>query len=239
MRISVALAAYRGEAYIEEQISSILCQLGENSELIVSGDMPGGETEKIVEAMALSDSRARYLKGGGGGVIANFENALKYASGGVIFLSDQDGVWLPGKVEACVKEIENGASLVLHDTKLTDGKLNVTDESFFKVNGSKPGFLNNYIHNSYMGCCMAFTKEMCRLSLPFPENIPMHDQWIGLLAEKYGKVSFLETPYLLHRCHGGNVTGGKTSVSDKIRWRVNLALTLGKRINEINKNCVE
>lgn len=234
MRVSVALAAYRGEKYIEAQLNSILRQLGENDEVIVSDDFPG-ETGKIVERISESDSRVRCIKGEGKGVISNFENALKACSGDVIFLSDQDDVWLPGKVEACLEEIENGASLVLHNTKLTDGELSVTEESFFKVNGSKPGFLNNCIHNSYMGCCMAFTREILNLSLPFPENIPMHDQWIGLLAEKYGKVSFIEEPFLLHRCHGENVTGGRTSLKDKIRWRFNLALNLKKRINDISK----
>ena len=45
--ISVALAAYKGEKYIEEQIRSILPQLSYNDEIIVSDDRPGGMTEKI------------------------------------------------------------------------------------------------------------------------------------------------------------------------------------------------
>lgn len=234
MRISVALAAYHGEEFIEEQLRSILEQLGENDEILVSDDAPGGETQQKVEAMAEKDSRIRYLKGSGRGVIANFENALSNCTGDVIFLSDQDDVWLPGKVQACLKEIvENSADLVLHDTKLTDGELNVTESSFFKVNGLRKGLLNNYLRNSYMGCCMAFNRKILNMSLPFPADIPMHDQWIGLLAEKYGKVSVLEEPYLLHRCHGNNVTGGKTSAGDKIRWRFDLAKNLLKKFREL------
>lgn len=233
MRLSVALAAYHGEEYIEPQLLSILEQLGTEDEVIVSDDAPGGETQRIVERLAECDKRVRYLKGNGGGVIKNFENALSNALGDVIFLSDQDDVWLPGKVEAVLKEIDLGADLVLHDTKLTDAELNVTEESFFKVNGSKKGFKENFIHNSYMGCCMAFTREICEMSLPFPEDIPMHDQWIGMLAERFGRVTFIEKPYLLHRCHGGNVTGGKTSLKDKILWRVKLAVRLKERINEL------
>lgn len=233
MRLSVALAAYHGEKYIEAQLLSILEQLGREDEVIVSDDAPGGETQKIVESLAQRDKRVRYLQGSGCGVIKNFENALSNASGDVIFLSDQDDVWLPGKVEATLREIENGADLVLHDTKLTDAELNVTQESFFKVNGSKKGFKENFIHNSYMGCCMAFTRKISEMSLPFPDGIPMHDQWIGMLAERFGKVSFIEEPYLLHRCHGDNVTGGKTTLKDKILWRAKLADCLKRRIKEL------
>ena len=49
MKISVALAAYKGEQYIAEQIQSILNELGENDELIISDDCPEGETFGVVE----------------------------------------------------------------------------------------------------------------------------------------------------------------------------------------------
>ena len=39
----------------------------------------------------------------------------------------------------------------------------------------------------------------------------MHDQWIGLIATRLGRVVFLEEPLLFYRRHGGNVSGGKTS----------------------------
>ena len=51
MKISVALAAYKGEQYIAEQLDSILGQLGENDEVIVSDDYPAGKTRDIVADM--------------------------------------------------------------------------------------------------------------------------------------------------------------------------------------------
>ena len=44
--ISVVLAAYKGEKYIGAQVESIISQLGENDELIVSDDFPTGDTRK-------------------------------------------------------------------------------------------------------------------------------------------------------------------------------------------------
>ena len=88
MKVSVALAAYNGEKYIEEQLVSILRQLRSDDEVIVSDDNPGGETEHIVRTMAASDGRIHYFKGPGKGVIKNFEYAVSKTTGDIIFLSD-------------------------------------------------------------------------------------------------------------------------------------------------------
>lgn len=223
MKISVALAAYNGEKYIGEQIESILPQLGEDGEIVVSDDFPLGKTRAVVEFYSAYDSRVKYIEGTGEGVCRNFENALHHCSGDIIFLCDQDDVWMPEKVERVVSAFENGADVVLHDAFMTDGELNVTDESFFKLNGSKKGLLKNFIKNSYMGCCMAFRREFESEFLPFPDGLAMHDWWIGLNAEANGKVEFINEPLIKHRCHGGNVTGGKTTAMQKIKWRVQMA----------------
>ena len=90
--ISVALAAYKGEKYIEEQIRSILPQLSHDDEIIVSDDRPGGMTEKIVKKIAMEDSRVVWVEGKSKGVVTNFVNAIRYCKGDKIFLCDQDDV---------------------------------------------------------------------------------------------------------------------------------------------------
>ena len=226
MKVSVCMAAYRGERYIEEQMRSILSELRAGDELLVSDDAPGGETERIVRSIAQEDARVRYLCGEGKGVVRNFERVLSAASGDVLFLSDQDDVWLSGKVEAVLREIERGACLVVHDARIVDESLHELAPSFFATRHSRPGFLHNFLRNGYMGCCMALTRPVLERALPFPPDLPMHDQWLGLTAERTGRVCFLPTAYLLYRQHGGNVTGGKTSLSQKLRWRWSLLRAL-------------
>ena len=229
MKISVALAAYKGEQYIAEQIGSILGQLGENDELIVSDDFPKGKTRAVVEAISSKDKRIIYLEGPGKGVVKNFENALKACSGDVIFLSDQDDVWLPGKVEAVMNEIKNGAKLVLHDASRTDADLQITSPSCFEVHGANASFARNLLKNTFVGCCMAFTKDLLDMTMPFPEGIAMHDWWIALIAlKKNQKTVLLKKPFILWRRHGENVTGGKTGTVQKIKWRLNMLLSLAR-----------
>lgn len=220
--ISVVLAAYKGEKYICAQIGSILGQLGENDELIVSDDFPKGKTKDAVFERFGDDSRIVYLEGPSKGVIENFEFAISRARGEYIFLCDQDDVWLDGKVQTVVEKLENGADLVLHNALIVDGKLHKTGETAFEINRTKKGFIRNIIKNSYQGCCMAFRSELKKYILPFPKKIPMHDQWIGLIAEKHGNVVFIDEPLILYRRHGGNVTGNGSGFITKIKWRTDI-----------------
>lgn len=227
MKISVALAAYKGEKYITEQIESILSQLGSNDELIVSDDFPDGEMRGIVENMASCDVRIKYIRGEGKGVVRNFENALKACSGDVIFLCDQDDVWMPDKVETVMKEFENGAELVLHDALITDAALETINPSCFSVHGANLSFTKNLVKNTFVGCCMAFTKELLAETMPFPDGIAMHDWWIALVAlKKNRKAVLVEKPLIKWRRHGENVTGSKTSAAQKIVWRLRMLSAL-------------
>lgn len=220
--ISVVLAAYKGEKYIYAQVESILKQLGENDELIISDDFPSGKTKESISELMSRDKRIVYINGPGRGVVANFELAISEARGDFIFLSDQDDVWLDGKVDRVVRELEGGADLVLHNADITDGELNKTGETAFELNRTKTGLFNNIIKNSYQGCCMAFRSELKNFILPFPKKLPMHDQWIGLMAEKHGRVSLIDEPLILYRRHGGNVTGGGSGILTKIKWRAEI-----------------
>ena len=228
--ISVALAADKGEAYIEEQLRSILPQLSHEDEIVVSDDKPGGETERIVRRVMADDPRVLYMEGPGRGVAANFVNAIRACKGDKIFLCDQDDVWLPDKVRRIMAAFDGGATLVLHNAYVTDKDLNITDYSFFEKRGSKRGFLRNIVKNSYMGCCMAFDRKLLKHILPMPKYIPMHDQWIGLMGEVYGKVVLIDTPLIYYRVHGGNVTGKATTTQQKINWRKYLIKRLFGRI---------
>lgn len=229
MKISVALAAYKGERYIAEQLDSIISQLGENDEIIVCDDYPQGDTCGIVKKYINQDKRIRYIEGEGKGVVRNFENALKACSGDVIFLCDQDDVWLPDKVSCVMAEIQKGADIVLHDASVTDGALNITEPSFFAIHKSNVDYKSNLMRNTFVGCCMAFTKEVMLDTIPFPKDLPMHDWWIALAAIKKGyKAVLLEKPLILWRRHGDNVTGGKTSFMQKIKWRVKMILSLAR-----------
>lgn len=217
--ISVVLAAYKGEKYIAAQVESILSQLGEDDELIISDDYPEGETYNSISGIIENDRRVRYIRGKGQGVIKNFEHLIENAKGDFIFLSDQDDVWIQDKVQALMREFDKGADVVMHNADIVDGELNPTGDTAFSLNGAGTGIVKNILKNSYQGSCMAFRADLKKFILPFPENLPMHDQWIGLMGEKHGKVSLIDKSYLLYRRHGENVSGNGSTLLQKIKWR--------------------
>ncbi|MCR5568377.1 MAG: glycosyltransferase family 2 protein [Paludibacteraceae bacterium] len=208
--LSVVLAAYNGGKYIKEQVASILPQLSVGDELLVSDD---GSTDDTLQILAsFNDSRIRVVHNKGKhGIVHNFENALSLVKGDFIFLSDQDDIWMPNKVERCVMALES-AHLVVHDLNFMYADGTVTTEDFFKLHGSGPGFWKNLTKNCFMGSCMAFRRSVLDFALPFPENVLWHDMWIGLIAERKGKTVFLPEHLLLYRRHGDNAsTTGEAS----------------------------
>lgn len=227
--ISVAMAACNGEKYLAEQLDSILPQLGENDEIVVSVDPSDDRTFEILFEYAAKDPRIRVLEGPGEGVIRNVERALQNCSGQMIFLSDQDDIWMPDKVEKVRKALEHN-TLVLHDAQIANADLEEISPSFMKWRRSRKGILANIRKNSYIGCCMAFRRELLANILPFPENLPMHDQWIGLMAEKHGSVRLLHVPLIQYRRHDANATKQThASPAQMLKWRADITREVLKR----------
>lgn len=201
---SVCIATYNGEKYIAEQLRSILVQLRPDDEIIVSDDGSTDNTLNIVEA--IGDERVKVLHSNCHNVKGNFVNALEHAQGDVIFLSDQDDVWLPGKYIRCVEELKK-VDLVCTNSMMTDENLQVVNENFFSLYHSGRGILKNAFNNTYYGSCMAFRRTLLDAALPFPKTREIgHDIWLGLVAEMTGTVAFIDTPYLLYRRHDGTST---------------------------------
>lgn len=205
--ISVCMATYNGEAFIRKQLDSILTQLQQGDELIISDDGSTDSTREIVREYSSSYPCIRLVDGPRRGVVQNFENAIRHAAGDIIFLSDQDDVWVEGKVEHVMKCFEDdNCFVVLHDAKLIDADDNIVEPSFYARRGSKKGFIKNIVKNSYLGCCMAFRTSFRATVLPMPKKIEMHDWWIGMLAEVCGHARLINDALLLYRRHGNNVS---------------------------------
>lgn len=226
--VSVCMATKNGATFLKEQLESILHQLGPEDEIVISDDCSGDETLKIIRTF--QDSRMRLLENKSEvGVARNFENTLKTARGDYFFLADQDDIWLPQKIER-MKRAMGEYDLVVSDCRLVDDNLRTKQPSFYQLNGSGKGFLRNLFRNSYMGCCMAFTRKLRDRALPFPADIPMHDYWIGLVAELYFRVCFLPDVLVLHRRHTSNAsTSGHPSrqaISRKIGHRYRMVKNL-------------
>lgn len=234
IRVSVAMAAYNGEKYIKEQIETILAAMGRDDELVISDDGSTDATRKIVQEFAAADRRIRLIDGPRQGVKKNFENVLLACRGEYLFLADQDDIWKKEKVERVLSVFEEKKCMVvIHDAAVVaeDGK-EILISSFFEWRNSGAGALKNIWKNTYIGCCMAFKRELLDKVIPVPCNIEMHDQWIGVINDlKKGGTYFLPEKYLLYRRHGENASNmSHYGVAKMIRNRFVFVWELGKRI---------
>jgi glycosyltransferase involved in cell wall biosynthesis len=100
--ISVALAAYNGARYLQEQLDSLAAQRRLPDELVVVDDASSDGTVGILERFrATAPFEVKVHRNTANlGYSANFEVAISRCTGDIIFMSDQDDVWFPEKIEA-------------------------------------------------------------------------------------------------------------------------------------------
>lgn len=231
--ISVAMITYNGRAFLAAQVASILDQLSAADELVISDDGSTDGTWEWLLALAAGDPRVVLLQNTGQhGVIGNFNHALQHCRGQIIFLSDQDDLWYPGKV-ASLSRVLSGPEkiwLVQSDAALIDENDQVIAPSFYALRQSRPGIWRNFWRNTYQGCTLAFRRELLDLALPLPAHLPMHDMWLGILAEISGQVRFVPDRLTGYRRHGDN----KSAMTPRhpgqvLAWRIDLGLALAGR----------
>lgn len=231
--ISVCIATYNGAKYLKQQLDSILPQMGTSDELILSDDGSNDGTIEIIQNYTVKDSRIKFLKGPGKGVIANFEFAITQSRGEFIFLADQDDVWLPEKVQTTLLFFQKNPKidLVISDLVIVDEALQVIEPSYFNYRKVKIGFVHNLVKNKYIGAGMAFRSNLKASILPIPVNVPMHDMWFGLIAAYKNKSGLLPEQLTLYRRHDNNASEIKTKASflQQVKWRWNLIRALIRR----------
>lgn len=228
--ISVAMAAYNGMPYIIQQVNSILSELSDDDELVVSDNGSSDGTWAWLLQQAAINSRIRpLLYTEKQGIVANIANALKLCHGELIFLSDQDDIWLSGRVQTMSRPFEDNPDLLLvqADAQIVDNNGQIIEQSFFAWRNCGSGILKNYLKNTWQGCSLCCRRRLVEIALPFPQYLPMHDMWLGIIAEMYGDVQFLPDILLQHRRHNQNNSAmSRSNMFQVMLWRIQLANAL-------------
>jgi glycosyltransferase involved in cell wall biosynthesis len=202
------MASHNGGRFIRRQLETILVQLAPEDEVVISDDSSTDGTIDVIRSFA--DSRIRLFTGNTFfSPIFNFENALRQAMGEIIVLADQDDIWLDDKVAVIREQFAKkptGPYLIALDGYVVDEAEQVTDESIFAKLNVGTGFWRNVFDNRYLGCCLAFSRELLTAALPFPRRIPMHDMWLGQLCALIGTTEFVPVKTIKYRKHSSSLT---------------------------------
>lgn len=235
--ISVCIPTYNGEIYIKEQLDSILPQLSFNDEIIISDDLSTDKTLSIIHD--IEDPRIKIFTHQKVNnpyigpykniyyVYKNVENAIQHASGDYIFLSDQDDIWLPNKINRIMQAFNEGADCILHNNKVIDNEYNILLESYFNFTRPSLNLIKIIAKCPFQGASMAFTKKIACQSLPFPNNPISHDHWIAYNAYfRNKKITLIQEPLMLYRRHGNNVSPSSEKSTNPLWFKISYRILL-------------
>jgi glycosyltransferase involved in cell wall biosynthesis len=228
--VSVVMAIHNGARFLRPQLASVLRQLEGDDEFIVIDDRSTDDSALLVSgcdsARVRLHANERRL-----GVVRSFERGLCLARRDLVFLCDQDDVWLPGKRTAVTAAFaaDPGVSLVVSDAEVIDGTGARLSGSFMSDRGGfNGGVLATLWRNRFLGCAMAMRRSFLALALPIPAGVAMHDMWFGALAAALGRVAYLPTPLMQYRRHVDNATPMRSRAPawQMLRWRARLGAAI-------------
>lgn len=228
--IDILMATYNGEKFLSEQLDSIVNQTYCDWKLYIHDDGSSDATVSIIQRyVSKYPDQITFINDGikTGGAKNNFTYLMSFSYSQYITFCDQDDIWLPYKLETIISLLRRN-DLVISDVIIVNELNHVLNDSFYQINHSKKGFLNNLVHNSYIGCAMAFNRKLYDKAMPIPKNIPMHDWWVGLIGEAFGTVIFTDKKLMYYRRHCTNAsqTGEESQYSlfKKISFRGSIVL---------------
>ncbi len=213
--IDILLPVYNGEKYLKEQIESICTQTYSNIRLIIRDDNSNDKSLNIIEEYAKKDSRIYVLKDkiGNVGLVKNIEILLKNSTSEYIMLADQDDVWLKEKVEKLflkIREESKEIPVLIHcNCFITNKNLKIKGRFLgdkVKNYDVKDLFFKYYVQ----GASCIFNKKLKELSLPFVNSVYIHDRYLHILTEIFGKRIYLDECLMYYRQHEKNTIGRKS-----------------------------
>ena len=228
--VQILLATYNGEKFLREQLDSLLNQTFQDFTVLIRDDGSTDATLKIIEEYQQKhQAQINLIKDDkqNVGVTQNFNLLLEKSTADYLFFCDQDDVWLNEKIELSLKKIQSLEAknhstpcMIYSDMKAIDEQGNITSDSVWQQLKLHPKYftLNRLlVQNIPHGCTMVINKAMRNLAFPIPIDAILHDHWIALLAVTTGKFVAIETPLVLLRNHGENVTRKKSSFTEKLK----------------------
>lgn len=231
MRVSVCMATYNGQPYIEDQMASILDQLGRDDEVVVVDDCSNDLTLDIIAGM--NDPRIKIFRNERNlGHVQSFSRVLGLGSGDLLIMADQDDIWLPERVSkmnaalaapstSCLAS--NSEFMHSSGARMQYDCEGVTSDSSTDFAGNIWSIFTG--RRRYYGCAMAVKKDFCGVILPIPKYVESHDLWIAMAGNMARANVHIDAATLVRRVHGNNASIVQRPLVKKLWSRVIFAIS--------------
>jgi len=219
--LEILLAIYNGEAYIKQQLDSLLAQTFKNFQVLIRDDGSSDGSLDIIRAYQQKyPGKFILLKDtlGNLGSSNSFMQLLQQCQAEFVMFCDQDDIWLPYKVQNSLDKIQTLSHsnneplplLVFTDLVVVDTNLDKISNSFWCYQKLRPEITKSWkkllAQNVVTGCTIIINKLAVKTCLPYAEHL-MYDQWLGVMVAKLGVVDYLPETTVLYRQHDKNVDG--------------------------------
>lgn len=214
--VSIVVATYNGERFLDEQLDSLLRQTYEPLEIVVVDDCSSDGTMSILDRYAALDARVRVFRNPHNlGFQKNFERGFLLARGEYIAPCDQDDIWGPDKIEVLIRN-RGSYGITYCDSEFIDGTGASLGQkmSEWKTLADFDDPINFAVGASVPGHAMLIKKSLIADAIPFPPCVT-HDYWLGFVATLQGPLKFVAQPLVLYRRHDGNLFG---ALKTQGRW---------------------
>lgn len=205
--ISIGLCTFNGEAFIREQLDSLVAQTYRPLEIRIRDDRSQDQTVSIIREhqsqypfIHLTENRERM------GIQKNFEAVLLDCTGELLAPCDQDDIWHPDKLEILQRYLRDHL-MVYHDSELID-----QDGKSMEYRISDKFRLGNWenqepfmLFNCISGHSMLFRKNLLKAALPIPEA-GYYDHWLVWVCLGMGTIGFCPKSLVSYRQHQTNQT---------------------------------
>lgn len=226
MKISVAMITYASEKYgvkfLIDQLDSIKNQTRKVDEVLIADDCSPDRTVEIVQKYIVDNKLENwhvYCNEHNLGFTKNSLNAIMNTTGDIVFLSDQDDIWVDTKVEEVIKVYEQEPDAMLVSTRFTyiDGENNPIPDPFKEMNcGKDTGDYDElgiewFLGTSFVPGCALSVRGTMRDVIKKVGTIDLNkslgnDWFLHMCAMCSGKEYRLNRPLFLRRFHTSNLS---------------------------------
>lgn len=228
VKVSIAMATYNGEAFLKEQLDSILSQSFSEYELVICDDGSKDKTLDILTDYASSDARIKVIKNEANlGYARNFMQTVSLCSGEFVFLADQDDVWHKNKIENMLSVMQRVPSiklLVCKDVDFQNGT-ELPEIKNVQMRVKAISAKKSLLHCAYRGLNMCLRKSFVddvRKKYDVSKPFPAHDWLLQIFATEEKGIYALNQILTLHRKHLNNTASSGEDMTSRYTKRMSV-----------------
>lgn len=215
-KVAILLCTYQGEAFLEQQLDSLVNQTYPNWTIYISDDGSQDKTREIINQYRhqWGHDRIKLYEGPRKGFVANFMSLVYHTdvSAEYFAFADQDDIWELDKLDRALNYLHSASSTIpaLYCTRTRLIDKNEKELGFSTLCTKKPCFENALMQNIAGGNTMVFNQAARNLmkKVKSDSEFVLHDWWTYLIVTACGGMVYYDKyASVRYRQHDQNLIG--------------------------------